>query len=172
MVFDLALVLVGITSGVLLWHRISQKIPELVAIPDEVIVHRLHEDSARIRVILLGFRRAWREREHHQVLLRYSERALYRAHIFILRADNGMVVLLKKIRAVLDTMSETNGAKLAAEREAETPKIEVPRQGTLPAITPIITPTIIRQKSHRVQEVRRKRTVKSVDVYQNAITPR
>ena len=171
MLFNLVLILTGITSGIALWYLISQKIPELVAIPDEVIVHRLHEDSAQIRVFLLGFRRAWREREHHQIFLRYSEKALYRAHILMLRADNGMVALLKKVRAVLDAIPEANGRGAEAKKELEMPRTEVPRQETLHGMAaPTTAPSgISRPKSSRMQEVRRKRTEeKNSDRHQNA----
>ena len=50
MLFDLILIFISAASSVALWYRMSQKIPELVAIPDEIIVDRLHEDSARIEV--------------------------------------------------------------------------------------------------------------------------
>ena len=153
MLFNLALILISLTSGIALWYLILQKIPELVAIPDEVIVHRLHENSAQIRVFLLSFRRALREREHHQIFLRYSEKALYRVHILMLRADNGMVALLKKVRTVLDAIPEANG-RGHTETEAEMPKIVMPRQETLHGMAPTVPP----YKTSRIQEVRPKRT--------------
>lgn len=98
MVFTIILAAIFIGSVGTLWYRISHKIPELVAIPDEVIVERLHEDSARIRVFLLSWRRYWQEQEHWQLFWRVLERALHRLHILLLRTDNGTVNLLKKVR--------------------------------------------------------------------------
>lgn len=143
MLFDLALILAGIGSATVLWHRISRKIPELVAIPDEVIIDRLHEDSARIRVFLLNVRRYWRERKHHQFFLRYAEKALFRAHILMLRTDNSMIAILKKLRMLL---GETNGVSPVAP-PAETPP---PPQSGHPFATPP-------PRHSRIQEVRSRR---------------
>lgn len=69
--FDVLLVIVFIGSAGVLWYRLSQKIPELVAVPDEVIVQRLHEDSARVRVFLLNIKHWWREEQYREPWWRF-----------------------------------------------------------------------------------------------------
>ncbi|OGZ96129.1 MAG: hypothetical protein A3J10_02105 [Candidatus Sungbacteria bacterium RIFCSPLOWO2_02_FULL_54_10] len=159
MLFDLILIFISAASSVALWYRMSQKIPELVAIPDEIIVDRLHEDSARIRVFLLSWRRYWREREHHQLFLRYTEKTLYKIHILTLRADNGMVALLKKVRTLLDGIPEaasTEPVEMVA-METSTPPPTTPPPPIMVAPS-IVVPPPMRPKNQRMQEVRRRRT--------------
>ena len=161
MLFDVTLILVSAASGITLWYRISQKIPQLVAIPDEIIIDRLHEDSARIRVFLLSFRRYWREREHHQMLLRYAEKALYKLHIFMLKADNRLVLLVKKVRAVLDGIPDINAAEPLAEAVEA---VHMPQE-TAVVMLPPPSPTPVspapRIRNPRMQEVRRRRIAKA-----------
>lgn len=99
MFFDFFLATVFLASAAILWYRISVKIPELVAVSDTVIVERLHEDSARVRIFLLHFRVFYREGRHWIWLWKFSEKICYRAHIFLLRADNAVVAVLQKIRS-------------------------------------------------------------------------
>ena len=157
MLFDATLILISAASGITLWYRISQKIPQLVAIPDEIIIDRLHEDSARVRVFLLSFRRYWREREHHQMLLRYAEKALYKLHIFMLKADNRLVLLVKKVRAVLDGIPDINAAEPLAEAVEA---VHMPQETAVVMPQPQPTPVspAARIRVPRIQEVRRRRT--------------
>lgn len=172
MVFDLLLIAVSCASIGILWYRISQKIPELVAIPDEIIIERLHEDSARIRVFLLSFRRRWSERAHHQLFLRYAEKALYKTHILVLRFDNGMMALLKKIRTAGDGLPLTGqvGQGIPEPRSEEkqhtpaiapfvssAPVIEIPKYQPPTMIAEENLPPVLRSRTSRIQEVRRKR---------------
>lgn len=150
MLFDLTLILVGIGSTGVLWYRVSQKIPELVAIPDDVIIDRLHEDSARIRVFLLNARRYLREREYRPLFLQYAEKALHRLHILMLRLDNGTVLLLKKVRALLGE-TNGNGSTSASAHVAQEPQGKI-----FPA--PPIVPAIKISTHPRIHEVRRRRT--------------
>lgn len=183
MLFDLALLLVCIGSAAVLWYRVSQKIPELVAIPDEVIVDRLHEDSARIRVFLLTLRRSWRDGEHWLAILRYAERALYRTHILLMKADNWMMGVVKDIRLRLDGGQQElrregmSVADVDTDIAADAPSVQS-RGGT--AVTgsirstsgnmsngavlsppqPAVPPPASVLKQSRIQEVRRKGTRK------------
>ena len=144
MMFTIVLAGVFIGSAATLWYRISQKIPELVAIPDEVIVERLYEDSARIRVFLLSWRRYWQEREHWQFFWRISEKVLHRLHIWMLRADNGMMNLLKKVRMAGGLPNGNwNGNGSAGEIHRSEPE------------APLVQDELF--KSPRIQEVRRKK---------------
>jgi len=145
--FDLLLIIVFIGSAGALWYRVSEKIPELVAIPDEVIVDRLHDDSARVRVFLLNLKHWWREEQYREPLWRFCEKVVYRLHIFLLRADNGMMALLKKVRSLGGLPGNGNGNRKGDQiHEAE------------PETTPPASPSF---RSALIQEVRRKK-VKSV----------
>lgn len=99
MLFNLFLVIIFAGSVGVLWHRISEKIPELVAIPDEVIVARLHEDSARVRIFLLHAKTFWREPRYRLIFWRFCEKICYRIHIIFLKMDNGLMALAKKVRS-------------------------------------------------------------------------
>ncbi len=98
MVLDLTFILIFVASFIALWYRVSIKIPELVAIPDEVITARLEENSARLRLFLLQFKTFYREGRQTILFWQVLAKTLYRLHIFILRIDNGLNSALKKIR--------------------------------------------------------------------------
>ena len=85
-------------SFFLLWYRISQKIPEIVAIHDEVITQRLHEDSARFRIFLLHVKTFYKEEYYQTIFWNCLGKVFYRVHIIVLRCDNYLIGLLKKIR--------------------------------------------------------------------------
>ncbi len=142
--FDAFLAAAFIGSAGVLWYRISQKIPELVAIPDEVITQCLHEDSARVRVFILNIKNYWREKQYREPLWRFCEKIIYRLHILLLRADNGTVGLLKKVRAASGLPNDNGSANGLAAHAAghKTEQVVIP-----PA------------HSIRIQEVRRKKKV-------------
>ena len=81
-----------------LWYGISRKIPEVVAIHDDVITQRLHEDSARLRIFLLHFKTFYKEAYYHTIFWNFFGKIFYKLHIFILKIDNALVSFLKKIR--------------------------------------------------------------------------
>lgn len=147
--FDALLVVAFVGSIGVLWYRVSQKIPELVAIPDEVIVQRLHEDSARVRVFLLNLKRWWREEQYREPMWRFCEKIVYRLHILLLRVDNGMVALLKKVRSIGGL---PNGNGNGNGNGAETHKAVPEEQPTAATSTMMSFP-----RSTRIQEVRRKK---------------
>jgi len=98
MIIDITLALIFLVSLFTLWYRISIKIPELVAIPDEVITARLEENSARIRLFLLRFKIFYREGQYKIIFWKFLGKVLYRLHIILLRLDNGISAMLKRIR--------------------------------------------------------------------------
>lgn len=106
MVVDTALILILIASLFILWYRISVKIPELVAIPDEVITARLEEDSARLRIFALRLKSYWKEGRYNEWLWKYFSKGLYRFHILLLRLDNWIITFLKTAKAHTEV---TNG---------------------------------------------------------------
>ena len=99
MLFNITLAISFLSSVLILWYRVSEKIPELIAIPDTVIFERLHEDSARIRIFLLHLKTFWREPQYQEAFRGFCEKILSRIHIALMRMDNGVNVLLKNIRS-------------------------------------------------------------------------
>ncbi len=179
MLFDLFLTGVFLGSVVALWYFISLKIPELVAVSDAVIVERLHEDSARVRIFLLHFKTFYREGRHRAWLWKLCEKICYRAHIFLLRADNGIVDILQKIRAAGLPSDRSGDARQTGETvqsgndDAQTSMQESSRENeywaalrlrdkaeSVRATSPISHVRAPRSKTARVQEVRRRKKEK------------
>ena len=150
--FDALLSVAFVGSAGVLWYRISQRIPELVAIPDEVIVERLHEDSARIRVFLLNLKRWWREEQYRRPLWKFCEKIIYRLHILLLRVDNGTVGLLKKVR-VLGGLPNGNGNGNGNGNEADRHEAAAEERPTAVAASTMMP----LPRSGRIQEVRRRK---------------
>lgn len=150
MMFDIILAILFVGSTGVIWYRISERIPELVAIPDEVIVERLHEDSARIRVFLLNLKLWWREKQYREPLWRFCEKIVYRLHILLLRADNGMVLLLKKVRT-FGGIPNGNGNWNGSGSEAH--EVVSEEQPTATVASAMMPPP----RSARIQEVRRRK---------------
>ena len=98
LMIDIALGIIFFTSIIAFWYRLSIKIPELIAVPDEVIAMRLEEDSAKIQLFFLHFKVFFREKWYKKNFFRICERTLHRMHIIAMRFDNAMVRLLKKVR--------------------------------------------------------------------------
>lgn len=98
MIIDVILGLIFISSTFALWYSVSEKLPQLIAIPDRVITERFHEDSARLRLFILNIKTWYREQQHQEALWRIYIKILYRLHIFLMRLDNGIVELLKGVR--------------------------------------------------------------------------
>jgi len=99
MLIDIFLGIIFFGSCFALWYRVSEKIPHVVAIHDEVITQRLHENSARLRIFLLHFKTFYKEEYYHNLFWNFLGKVFYKLHIFILRLDNYIVLILKKIRA-------------------------------------------------------------------------
>lgn len=110
MILDISLGLIFFASVFTLWYLVSIKIPELVAIPDQVIAERLAEDSAKFRLFILHFKSFFLEKRYKKILLNFLEKLLYRFHIFILRLDNITVSFLKTVRENGNVNGATNGS--------------------------------------------------------------
>ena len=98
MVFNLFLLVVFIASAIVVWYRVSVKIPELAAVPEDVLAEQFYRDSAKVRFFIRRARDFYQEKQYQEIILRFSSRTLYKTHIILLRLDNGIVRLLKKIR--------------------------------------------------------------------------
>lgn len=153
MVLNIFLAISAIAGSGILWYRISHKIPELVAIPDEVIVMRLHEDSARVRIFVLHLKTFWREPRYQEAFWRFCAKALYRAHIVLLRADNGLALLLRRVRNHAGSIAES----IEPERSAPTAPIQAAAAVPMPRSEEIATVPPRRRSSVRVREVRPRR---------------
>ena len=165
MLFDLFLAMIFIGSTAALWYFISLKIPELVAVSDAVIVERLHEDSARIRIFLLHFKIFYRQGRHRVWFWRMCGKACWRAHILFLRADNGIMKILQRIRASVESENPAapdvvarapaeNGRYWSALRVQE-PEERIPSALKAPP-RPVRAPRPSRLHARRIQEVRVK----------------
>lgn len=126
-----------------LWYLISKKIPELVAIPDDVIARRLEEDSARVRVFLLRFKSFYTEGRIKEFFWSIVAKILHRTHIVLMRVDNGTVALLKRVRGNGNGSGKVSGMTVG-EEEMQNPSV--------PAIA--VLPDQSLPKSHKIQEVR------------------
>ncbi len=98
MIIAFLFAVIFIASAVTLWYRVSGKLPELIAIPDQVITERFHEDSARLRLFVLNFKTWYREQHYREEFWKILVKVLYKLHIFLLRLDNWIVALLKGLR--------------------------------------------------------------------------
>lgn len=159
MIFNLILGVLFAGSAGYVWYLISARIPELIAIPDEVIVERLHEDSARVRIFLLHAKTFWREPRYHHAFWRFCEKIIQRAHIALMRADNGVVTLLKKVRSSADTANRNGIGEhlLTVEETVVEEKKEVMPMIVVASLDAAAPPTAPRAALSRMQEVRPKK---------------
>lgn len=143
MIFDFTLLLIFLGSLTLLWQVVSQKIPQLVAIPDHVIITRLHEDSAKYRLFLLQLKTFYIEQKYKEVFWRFAGKVLYKVHLYLLRIDNKIDLVLKKVRA--------KGIVLNGFGNSANPVVK-----QAPSIDQRGDSGLRRVKTHRIEEVRQK----------------
>lgn len=98
MAVDIIFIVVFLSSISALWYLVSRRIPELNAVPDYVMSARFEEDSAKLRLFILHFKIFFREKRYKYIILNFLGKVVYKIHIFLLRFDNLVIVLLKKIR--------------------------------------------------------------------------
>lgn len=119
MLIDITLIFLFVAATATVWYFVSLKIPELVAIPDEVINERLAEDSARFRLITVNIKGFYRQRGYLLLLLQFLVKILHKLHIVFLKIDNRVVSLLKRIREKNSGMVGNMGGYLKKRRERE-----------------------------------------------------
>lgn len=127
MLIDITLALIFVASVATLWYRVSDKLPELIAIPDQVITERFHEDSAQLRLFLLNIKTWYREQHYQDTFWRIYTKVLYKLHIFLLRLDNGIVALLKNVREegkFIDGNGSGNGEYWKQLQQESTPPVK------------------------------------------------
>lgn len=99
MFIDITLFIIFLASICVLWYRISIRLPELIAVPDQVITDRFHEDSAKLRLFVLHLKTYYREKRYEPIIWNFFIKLFYRLHLGLLRLDNGVVAVLKRLRA-------------------------------------------------------------------------
>lgn len=163
MIFDITSLVIFCTSAIALWFRLSQKVPELVAIPDALIQQQLQEESAKLHLIILNFRTFWKERHFLDILLQFAAKLLYKIHIGLLRIDNRLVSLLQRMRVhgafenKIDYWKQLQQDETAFKREVHEPEITV-IESMLPPSVELLT----ENKSVQIQEIRKKRKPRMV----------
>ena len=101
MYIDIFLGIIFFASLYLLWKRIAQKIPALAMIPDQEVSVLLEQNTAKLHRFLLHifhFRIFYRERHYQDKFWGFAAKFLFKIHILILRFDNGLMSLVKKMR--------------------------------------------------------------------------
>lgn len=99
MFIDITLIVIFLVSLGVLSFLVSRKLPHLATVPQEEIDRYLEE---RYRAVFVPFHRVkkfYNEERLLAAVLDYSGRFLHRLHIIVMRIDNGIVGLLKKVRS-------------------------------------------------------------------------
>lgn len=109
MIIDLSLLAFFLVSLFLFWYRLSSKIPELIAIPDQIITERFHDDSSRLRLFLLHLKIYYREGKHKLIFWKFIGKTLQKLHLLLLRVDNMTVIVIQKVRAHGISLNGSNG---------------------------------------------------------------
>lgn len=102
MYIDILLALAFVISVSMLTRRISEKVPDLVLIPDQDISVLLEENTAKIQRFFLHifhFRSFYRKRHYHERLWSFTTKCLLKMHILLLRIDNSIMRLMKRMRS-------------------------------------------------------------------------
>jgi len=119
-----------LASLFILWYRVSKKIPELIAIPDQVITERLEEDSAQLRLFLLHLKTYYKEKHYKESFWGFLEKSLCRLHIILLRWDNNVVALLKNVREKEGRKDEAVNGDYAEQVKEDT-KVTLPKDNRI-----------------------------------------
>lgn len=147
MFIDIILAVSFLAGAFVFWYRLSLKIPELIAIPDQVITERLEEDSAGMRLFLLRIKSYYREGKHKQVFWSFLGKTFYRMHLLLMRTDNGTVALLKKIRThggIVNGNGNSGSGNTTVSSKDYWQKLQEPKEITLSS------------KSRLIEEVRKR----------------
>ena len=118
MYIDIFLGFVVVVSIYMVWKRITGKIPALILIPDRDLSELLEENTAKFQLFFLHlfhFRSFYRERHYHEKIRRIISKFIYKFHINLLRFDNSVLRLLKRVRSE----HEYNGISDHAGKQAE-----------------------------------------------------
>ncbi|GEM_PF-2100074 len=157
MYIDILLACVLGVSTYLFWRRVSEKIPDLELIPDQNISILLEENTAKIQRLFLHlfhFRSFYRERHYHEKTRLVVSKLLFKTHIAVLRFDNRIIRLMKRMRPVEAEITQEE----VAGREYTAPVQKEEAIAPAPAMVLQAT-TVIMPQATRMQEVRPRRRV-------------
>jgi len=87
-----------LASGVFLWRFLRERIPQALAIPDEIILERFREDAKKNRLWTLPLKVLYEEVHFWKFLRLYWARILYRIHIRLLRLDNRILAKYNRLK--------------------------------------------------------------------------
>lgn len=164
MYIDIFLAITFILSIYVLRQRISEKIPELTLVPDQDLSVLVEENTAKLQLFFLHlfhFRSFYRERHYHEKVRAVVAKLLLKFHIFLLRIDNGLMSLIKRVKNGnevtiqqennnLNYLDRAEGQRIVASPMAQaaqaTHVVQTVQQSTLPEMS-------------RMQEVRPRRRV-------------
>ena len=99
MILNVILALIFLGSCTLVRGLISRKIPLLLAIPDEAITETLHNDSRKWHLFVIHFTSFYREKFFQDGVRNFLSKIFYRIHVLVMRLDNGLIAILRKVRA-------------------------------------------------------------------------
>ena len=164
MYIDILLALASIISSYLLWQRLADKIPELTLVPDQSLAELLEENTAKFQKFFLHlfhFRSFYRERHYHEKARRLTAKFLYRVHIGILRMDNVILRMMKRMREgvepVLAVEPEVQVHPQINDNLIDLSRSQEQRMEQLPREEMRLQPAA--QEMQRIQEVRPRRRV-------------
>lgn len=109
MTIDILLGLMFVSSGIILWSRIARKLPEVAMIPHTVITEELATSRRRFHIVILHilhFRTLYQGRHYQDRFWQVIAKMVYRVHILLLRMDNSLVNVLRRVRAVSEAESK------------------------------------------------------------------
>ena len=164
MYIDILLALASIISSYMLWQRLADKIPELTLVPDQSLAELLEENTAKFQKFFLHlfhFRSFYRERHYHEKVRRLTAKFLYRVHIGILRMDNVILRMMKRMREgvepVLAVEPEVQVHPQINDNLIDLSRSQEQRMEQLPREEMRLQPAA--QEMQRIQEVRPRRRV-------------
>lgn len=134
MVFNLVLALTFFASAAFFWRRVSRRLPDLRVIPEEAIARRLHHGTPRWYAAALRCRKLAEPRALKDFGAKFAGKILQRFHIILMRLDNGVVELTRRVRgangvSVNGPVEDEKPAPAAEMRIAQAP----PQESALPA---------------------------------------
>ncbi|MBI2055940.1 MAG: hypothetical protein HYT37_00985 [Candidatus Sungbacteria bacterium] len=98
MIIEILLGTIFITSTGVLMFLLSQKLSELVAIPDHVITEHIKVDATKFQLFLLHFKSFFRDGRYKDVFGRFAGKFLHRLHIVLMKIDYAITERLRFIR--------------------------------------------------------------------------
>lgn len=161
MYIDILLALILVGSAYMLWRRVSEKIPDLELISDQDLSVLLEENTAKLQrffLHLFHFRSFYRERHYHERFWSVVTKLLFKAHILLLRVDNGIIRLMKRMR-------EGNAINIEQRHETREyfSRLHINQDVSSSGKNRLEggenqSPSVL-QKTNRIQEVRKQRRI-------------